>query len=374
MMLFLYILLGIYTLAMVWLVAGVSKLKAFSEGPNGKNTSFSIIIPFRNEAANLPELLASLKALDYPKNQFEILLVNDGSTDTSVSIIEEALKETHLQYAVLENKRYSSSPKKDAITEALKKVQHPWIITTDADCKVPKDWLTVIDKFRSAKNPKMICGPVIFENQLNLVEQYQFWDGLSLQWATMGGFGWKKPLLCNGANLAFEKDCFFEVNGYEGNNHLATGDDLFLMEKVYALYPKKVLYLKNNQAIVYSKPVQSFSEIVSQRTRWASKTTQLKSPLTKALALGIFLGNFMVIAAFLCIFIYPMQLPHFGLLILLKYGLDFFSLLFTAQVFQKKYALGGLLFSVFIYPFLHCWIFIHCWKGSYTWKGRNFKK
>ena len=226
----------------------------------GKSTiqTFSIIIPFRNEEIHLQELLNSLVRINYPKNKFECIFVNDESTDTSVKIIEEFLSKTALNFYVVNNLRESTSPKKDAINTAVQTANFEWIVTTDADCTVPKYWLQLFDQFSKVNNSVMMVGPVSY-NILNtsFLENFQLLDFLSLQAATLGGFGIKKPFLCNGANLAYKKTVFTELNGFQGNENIASGDDIFLFEKFYKKYPYRVHFLKSNHAIVSTKAIKS---------------------------------------------------------------------------------------------------------------------
>ncbi len=367
-------LLFVYLITMAWVLAGMLKLPVFTSRKFDKLNRFSMVVVFRNEADNLPRLLNSIRKLDYPQELFEIILINDASEDASKEIIDKHLSNTNLHYKIFQNKRYSQSPKKDAINLAVKQAQYDWILTTDADCKVPTNWLHYFNQFIEAKDPKMICAPVIFESDETLIKQFQFWDGLSLQAATMAGFGWHAPFLSNAANMGFHKEVFFEVNGYEGNNHLASGDDIFLMEKVKALYPNRIHYLKNPDGAVATLPVHSFQKLIGQRIRWASKTSKHKNLLAKFIGLIVFLTNLGFITALLACFIDPFQANYYALFLLLKLVADTCVLAMSANFFKKPILTAFLFPSNLSYPFVVAWVFLNSWNGSYEWKGRNFKK
>ena len=292
------IILSIYGVLIIALSIGFVKVKEFNITVKIPTTQFSIIIPFRNEENNLTDLLNSLELLDYPKERFEILMVNDDSDDNSVQCIEHfKTKHPSLPIIILENLRKSASPKKDAIECAIDKAQFDWIITTDADCVMPKTWLNIYDAFIQTRLPKMIAAPVTYSVGNTILEQFQLFDFLSLQAATIGGFGLKKPFLCNGANLCYKKSAFFEVNGFEGNKQIASGDDIFLLEKMTLKFSDSVHFLKSKHAKVYTKPQPTFKSLISQRVRWAAKTTSVKSAFTKLVGITILLMNSLLIFA-----------------------------------------------------------------------------
>ena len=363
----------IYTLILFWVLHGIIKLPFFFLKKENCKTSFSIIIPFRNEEKHLPTLLSTLTKINYDVTKFEVFFVDDESTDASVTIIKESLKDLKINFQILANERYSNSPKKDAISLALKKANYEWIVTTDADCSVPKNWLKLLDGFIQKKDPKMVCMPVVFENNGSMIHQFQFFDGLSLQAVTLGGFGNKKPLLCNGANLAYKKNTFFEVAGFIDNDDYASGDDIFLMEKIKKMYPKKISFLKNADATVITQCVESWEEVIQQRVRWASKTKYLKNLTVNLLGGATFVSNLTFICCLLCCFIFPLKAGYFLFFIGLKLLLDTLILISEALFLRQKMNLLYLFLSSFAYSFIVVWVVLQSLRGGYEWKGRTFK-
>ena len=259
------IIFSAYFLCMLVLVYGFRKVPIFSSEITQNKTRFSVIIPFRNEAENLPNLLRSINLLQYPAEMFEVIFINDASEDASEAIILKTIKNSRFSIKLLQNNRISNSPKKDAISEAIKNSNFEWIVTTDADCELPKSWLKTLDAFIQKNNPMMVCGPVIYESNGSFIENFQQLDGLSLQAVTIGSFGLQNPLLCNGANLAYNKEAFLKVNGFSGNDHIASGDDIFLMEKMKKAFPEQVRFLKSEEAIVSTKPQKTWKNVINQR-------------------------------------------------------------------------------------------------------------
>lgn len=365
----------VYLIAMGLLLVGTLQLTEFISEEKTTKNRFSIVIPFRNEAANLPALLESVKKLKYPAAQFELLFVDDASEDISVALIEELLKtETELAVQVLSNIRTSGSPKKDAITTGIRKAKYEWILTTDADCQVPKYWLREYDAFIQKHQPKCIAGPVGYASNRAFIQQYQQMDGWSLQGVAMGSFGLNNPLLCNGANLAYRKDAFEQLNGFGGNDHIASGDDIFILEKMKQAFPKDIQFLKSKEAIVFTQPCRQWTELVQQRIRWASKTSKQKNLATTALGLIVFAANLLVVLGLLLCFIKHELIPYYAAFLGAKLLIDFIFLSRTAAFFTRKVPFVSFLLSVLCYPVITVCVVLGSFTGSYQWKGRTHKK
>lgn len=365
-----------YAFLMIALIIGYAKIPDFKAENNAPKTTFSIIIPFRNEAENLPTLLQSLGKLNYPTALFEILFVDDASSDASVATIYKPhrfLKPVRFQ--IFSNKRISNSPKKDAITTAINQAKHQWILTTDADCIVPENWLQTLDAFIRQKQPKMVVAPVDYEAKNTFLEQFQHLDFLSLQGATISGFGLKKPFLCNGANLAYQKESFLQLNGFEGNNDIASGDDIFLFEKFVQNDAQSVQFIKSLAATVKTFPVSNWKDLIQQRVRWAAKTGNYQLPFGKFVGAIVFLTNFSLVIGFLLVLFKQFSVIYVLLFFVLKLSLDVTLFLKTTRFFtQEKTLYQWFLPSSFLYPFFSVTVVFIALFSSYQWKGRDFKK
>lgn len=371
------ILFGLYFLSMLTLMIGFSKVSIFSSKVSSQLTRFSVVIPFRNESENLPVLLESISKLDYGPDLFEIIFVNDFSEDNSEEIILQFQETTDFSIRLIQNKHISNSPKKDAISEAIKKANHEWIVTTDADCKLPKNWLKSLDSFIQSEecqknNPVMVCGPVVYKTDETVLQNYQYFDGLSLQAVTIGSFGLKNPLLCNGANLAYRKDAFEKVNGFFGNNHIASGDDIFLMETLKKSFPGKVKFLKSRDFIVKTKPQLTWKSVINQRVRWASKTSQQNNLVSVVLGVLVFVIN-LIFLLLPIILIFNMESWFaFFLFIIFKIVLDFVVIKRVDEFFQIRSPIWKFVFMPFFYAGITVWVVLKSFRGSYFWKDREF--
>ncbi len=373
-----FVILLAYGLLIISFIIGFDKVREFKPKNNWKPiTKFSIIIPFRNETENLTPLLNSLALLEYPRDYFEIIMIDDDSSDNSVELIQEFLLK-HLgvenNISIIKNIRTSNSPKKDAINTAMQQAQFDWIITTDADCIVPSKWLNTFDAFIQINRPKLIAAPVKYTIDNSFLEQFQSLDFLSLQASTIGGFGIGKPFLCNGANLCYNKKTFLDVKGFTGNENLASGDDIFLLEKITEQYPDEVHFLKSYDVIVRTKPQSTFKALTAQRIRWAAKSSSYKNNFTKLVGISVFLMNsWLVIALLLLIF---NQFLWYCLLILFSIKLILDGILtYKYHAFSKQnFKIFNFIMSSLYYPFFSMFVALTSIKTNFIWKGRQFKK
>lgn len=391
---FLIFLFSCYGILIFSLTIGFVKVDKFKTEETIPITKFSVIIPFRNEAGNLPGLLKSILAIKYPKELVEFIFVDDASSDASVEIInnflyiasndergvhlginqtdtDNTLPNVRTKIHVIKNQRVSNSPKKDAIAAAIATAKNNWILTTDADCILPEKWLLSLDNFIQQNNPEMVVAPVNYIVKDNLLEQFQLLDFMSLQGTTVGGFGINFPFLCNGANLAYKKEAFLKLNGFKGNDTIASGDDIFLFEKFLAANKKGVQFLKSKDAIVTTFPVKTKTALVQQRVRWASKISKLKAIKVKLIGLLIFLINLSIVLSIL--------LSNNMLLILLplilKITIDLLLFTPTMRFYNPKNAfLKWYVFSSIVYPFFSVFIVFKSLFSKYNWKGRHFRK
>ncbi|WOD44635.1 glycosyltransferase family 2 protein [Hwangdonia lutea] len=364
----------LYLLLIGSFVIGFDKIPVFKLKDLKSKTTFSVIIPFRNEAGNLPNLLASIDALEYPNHLHEVIFVDDESDDESVNLIMRFLTNVRNDIKVISNKRASNSPKKDAITTAVKQAKNDWILTTDADCILPKYWLDSFDECIQTTTSKCIVAPVIFHVKSGFLNRFQLLDMLSLQGATMGGFGIKKPFLCNGANFAYQKELFETLNGFDGNKNIASGDDIFLLEKAVKKHPENVTYLKCEQAIVTTNAQPNWKALKAQRIRWAAKTSAYNNLFGKLTGVMVFLINALIISLLPWVLLKVLSIKIFVYLLIIKFSIDYLLIFKSASFFNQKQVLSTYIFGFLLYPFFSVYIaLISLFKG-YKWKGRDFKK
>ncbi|MEN8138063.1 MAG: glycosyltransferase [Bacteroidota bacterium] len=363
----------LYSILILLLIAGFYKVPEETYETASPVNEFSIIIPFRNEEQNLERLIGSLALIEYPYNKFEVILVDDNSEDRSFEIANTLLRYTKIKSRVIKVPE-GTSGKKNALNIGIEEALFSWIITTDADCTVQPLWVKLIDQKLQVEETVMLAGPVnMISNNEGFIDLFQRCDLAAMMGSTIGGFGLGKPFLCNGANLSFRKDTFYEVGGYEGNMNMASGDDLFLMEKIIKKIPNKVKYIKAGSAIVYTNAMETVSQFVQQRIRWAAKSSSYSSLFIKGVSLMIGLSNAMLLLLmiFAAFGVYLKDVLPF---IVLKFLVDFWLLKISSNFLgdSKKIYLYPVV--AITYPFYVVSIAFLSQVSDFEWKGRKFNK
>ena len=339
-------------------------------------TKVSILISARNEAENIQACLHAVLNQNYPAHLFEVILIDDHSTDETHQLAEsighENLKILRLEDFVKKEKSLKSYKKK-AIEIGIKNSLGNLIVATDADCIVPENWLKLIVSFFEKKELKFIAAPVNFYQEKTLFEKFQSLDFLGMMGVTSAGIHRRFMRMCNGANLAYEKKAFFEVGGFEGINHLASGDDMLLMQKMTKRFPAQVGFLKNKNATVFTKTKSTVNEFTQQRIRWASKSSSYPEPQI-IITLGfVFLFCINILLSFVALpWFFENLIWVFLIQILVKAIIDYFFLKKMCTFFQRKD-----LMKIFIPAQIIHIIYIVAigilsnLKKEYNWKGRK---
>ena len=353
---------------------GFDKCEQIENQHKEAQESFSIVVPFRNEKHNLPILLASFTKLNYPKSKYEIIFIDDDSEDNSKNVIEAwQAKKPKIKTSILNNKRLTNSPKKDALTLAISKSNYPWIVTTDADCKILENWLTMFNQIIISKQPYFIAAPVKFTKENSFLFEFQNLNFLALIGSTIGAFGFNKPFICNGANLCYSKEVFNEVNGFEGNSKIASGDDVFLLEKIIKNNSEKAIYLKSKDAIIETKSEPNWNSFIQQQLRWASKTGNYTNWFSKGIGFIVFLQNLLLVIGMISALFNTNYFKYVFIVFILKLVIDFILIKKTVQFVESKINMLNYIFSSLIYPFFVSYIALISSFKNYEWKGRVFK-
>lgn len=257
----------------------------------------SVVIAARNEEDNLPLLLEDLKNQTYPVELYEVIVVNDFSTDGTASIIEKFSNNFRMLLPACSPEQ---SGKKKAIATGVQHASGELIAVTDADCRLEPHWLSYLAHFYFSTSASFIAAPVQYQHNHSLLEILQALDFMTLQGITAASVSSGYANMANGANLAYAKNAFITVNGFDGIDNVATGDDMLLMEKIWKLDAMKVRYLKSKEAIVKTAPMHNWKDFLMQRRRWASKTfvyDDFKITATLALVYLVNLLFFLLIIA-----------------------------------------------------------------------------
>lgn len=353
-----------------------------AEKSNGNGPFISIIIAARNEEKDIGACIQSILNQTYTKDKFEIIVTDDHSTDKTVSIIQSFRNEniTLLHLSDFIDDQRLNSYKKKSIDTALKFAKGELIVTTDADCLAPKKWLETLAGFYQEKSPVFVALPVMFHPPLpsdsflkKLFKIFQSLDFMSLQGITGASVFKNIHAMCNGANLAYRRDVFFEVGGFEGIDDLATGDDMLLMHKIQKRYRKEIMFLKSRDVIVKTQTADTLRDFMNQRIRWASKADRYTDRKITGVLLLVYLLNVWLLILAVISFFNLNALYLFVISGLIKTIIELIFLFPVAGFFNRKKYLWCFLPAQ---PFHILYTVIAGWLGkfgSYQWKGRKVK-
>ena len=361
MIYFIIIKLIIYSLWLLTMLIAWHRIKPMQQ-KSVVSYKLSVIVPFRNEEDNLPVLIRSFNKLNLDNLSVEFLFVNDHSSDGFQKIFESV--QSDYQLLSLPN---GLSGKKAALAYGLEHASGDIIVTTDADCEVRVKWLEIIHNYFQDSKLNMVFGGVSYKTN-------SFFDKLQMiEFAPLIGTGAAslqlgQPFMCNGANLAFRKTAFNSVNGYAGNEHIASGDDEFLLAKINNQLQGKIRYMKESDAVVLTNGAKDIKAFFSQRKRWSSKWNQNLS------VYKVFIAMLVLLTALSTLIGLAHLLLHFNV---------FLMLVLIVKIFLEGVFISSILhhlnssFNIFyyllvqlVYP-LYVLIFGAVANfGQYRWKGR----
>lgn len=331
-------------------------------------TPLSVIIPARNEGETISACLEALCRQRIPAALLDIIVVDDHSADDTA---QRAAAFAHrLPLRVLSLK--DTQGKKAALQCGIAAAKHELLVTTDADTVAGPDWLRTVALFYERTQARMIIAPVMY-NTSGFFTSLQALEIAGLALVTGASAAAGKPLLANGANLAYTRTAFTAAGGFE-NDPYVSGDDVLLLQRVLAHFPGEVHFLKSRGATVYTEAQPTAAAFFNQRKRWASKFRAFRMPALKYTAFLVFFINllvavFAVPACFSGVFTGP-----FLLLVSLKIVIDFLLLSLAASFFRKSNLLPVFFAALPLYSFYVVITAAGASGGQFTWKGRPNSK
>ncbi len=358
--------LSLYTLLIMFYYRQWKGLKIYQPSAS-PSVAVSVIVAARNEAETLPHLLHDLQEQEYPADLLEVIVVDDFSTDTTADLTGDLPQNFRV---IQPNCPPEISSKKKAIAAGVAAARHELILVTDADCRVGKNWVYTVADFYKQTGASFIAAPVAYTYQRTMLQVLQTLDFITLQGITAASVSANFGTMCNGANLAYTKEAFQAVNGFEGIDRVPTGDDMLLMYKIWKRDPEKVTYLKSKKAVVTTAAVATWREFMLQRRRWASKTLVYDDKRLLVVLGFVLLLNLAPFALLLAGFFQP---HFFLLLILFLFVKGFIEWPFVASVasfYKEQKLMRNFLWLQPLHILYTVLVGISSQVGSYEWKGR----
>ena len=349
-----------FELTILFLILYAYQIKKFEKGWDvlpritvKNNEGVSVVVAARNEAENINDLLQDLSQQTYEK--FEVILVDDHSSDDTAKIIDCFPNVVLL--------RATQEGKKAAIAEAVQAAKHNIILTTDADCRLSNTWVEKMTAPFASKEVSLAMGPVAFQEEETHFEKAQSLEFISLIASGAGAIGTKQAFICNGANLAFRKLIYASVD-----TDKASGDDVFLLHHAKK-NGSKIVFVKDQEAIVFTSPKEDLNSLLQQRKRWAAKSSDYQDKDAKRISWIVFLSNFCLL---LLLFLGTWR--EVFIAFVLKAIIDYSFLKKAVIFFQKEHIFRYFYPLQILYPFYIVYVAVASQMGGFKWKGRKYKK
>ncbi len=355
-------------LLVVFLIGWVRIRRQVMPGRSPDPPAVSVVVAVRNEEDCINAVMSDLSGMAFSTERFEVIIVNDHSTDNTADIARQFM-------GGLPNWRLLELPlglegKKAALQMGIEHARFGIVATTDADCALSKNWLTCVSSYFESADTKMLVGAVKLVGDHSFFSRLQVMEFLSLVGSTASSVGLGHPMMCNGANLAFRKDMFTEVGGYDGNLGIASGDDEFLMRKIFSRYPDGIRFMNYYEAVVSTRVQNTVHDFFHQRLRWAGKWKHNTDHVTQLSAVLILVAQ----VAFLMLLIGNVVTPGITIgLVIAKVSLEGIFIFWIGRFLVRRFDPLAFMTLQLIYPMYVAGVGLFSIFSTYAWKSRNYK-
>lgn len=345
-----------------WWYTGMFKPEGFAK------QKATIVVAMRNEEQHVQTVLKHLLKQDYPKELTEIILIDDHSDDRTLQLAQKT-RDPRLKILGL---REGQTGKKAAIEMGVATATGHWILTTDADCLVSPKWLSTTLAYGEALERNMVLGLVAYRNRPGFLNKVQQLELAALMCVTAGSLKLGLPLMANGANFAYHKNLFTQLNGYAGTGKSPSGDDMMLLLKAGKAGLRKPGFLISHASIVFTEAAPNWDSFFSQRMRWAGKSAGMGDWRVSAV-MGF---NYLVNLALVLLTVAFISQPHLFVFLALAWGLKLLADL--AAMAGPLWLMGRLGLLVWLLPAQLFYTFFVAMTGPLSlvlpirWKGRKY--
>ncbi len=359
---------SLYLVMILVFIIGLIRIKNQTALVQNSTIPLSVVVAVRNEEENIDALLNSLLSQNYPSDNYEIVLVDDHSTDSTFSKIKSRATDfNNISLIELPN---GHEGKKQAIALGVEKAKNDLVVFTDADCSHPKSWLQSITNRFAETNPNLIIGPVMLGPANSFFQQMQSLEHSSLTASTIGACEMGIPFMASSANLAFDKQKL-GFNMQMLNPLQPSGDDVFLLHSAKRFDRKRIVCVHGPASLVTSKPADSLLSFLIQRARWASKATSYRDLTSIAVALIVLLLNLILVTLLIYILYAPQLWPLLAIGFAVKTIIDLPLLWIYLKVYRAVNLLKVFIPLQLVYPFYILFAATISVFGKTKWKGRG---
>lgn len=341
-------------------------LTFFDQQESAPEIFFSIIVPARNEDKRISECLKSILNQNYAAGQFEILVIDDNSTDNTVKLA--SLFDKVKVISLTENEQ----GKKTAIEKGVQAAKGEHIVITDADTIRGEYWLKGLSKKNQQSETTLLTGPVLYKiEKNNFFEHFQYFDQIAMTGIAASSLGSGKSEMANGANMVFKKSFFEKAKPFESNKDFPGGDDIFLLLKALEK-DEKVAYSFDYKTIVFTFCAENFKSFFNQRKRWIAKSKLLGEKRIFITLTLVYFFHLMILASLVFSIFNPIFLQVFLVMFLLKSIADYLFISAVAKHFKEN-------LNILLYPFIQILHIVYVLiagvfsiSGNFEWKERKY--
>jgi cellulose synthase/poly-beta-1,6-N-acetylglucosamine synthase-like glycosyltransferase len=370
--------LGVLSLSSVYYIYFITRVRIgllslrFAR-PQNIARHISVVVAARNEEKDIEKCLLSLLKQTYPTNRYEIIIVDDGSTDKTASIVKsfsERFANIHL-LSLMFDSEHKIGRKPIALAKGIAQASGEIILTTDADCIVPPQWIEImVNHFE--EGVVFVAGPVAERDSNTFFAKMEQLEFLGLITTAAGLIGSGRPIICNGANLAYRKDAFIAIDGF--NTESSSNDDESLMNKIVHRKIGKVVFAPEADGVVTTNSSNTISTFFRQRIRWANKRGHYEDKSILFTLVGLYIFFASMLLTMVLLFREPQLIQLFTVAFGGKILVDYFTLRSGARLFRQRIPIFHFLIAEFLQvPY----IVIAAAIGqiaSMQWKGRTIRR
>ena len=302
------VIIGLYCATLLFFFAGLFK----KGGRQSVLKPFvSIVIPAKNEAKNIINILNNLSQQTYPEDLFEVIVVDDKSQDYTATIVNDFMGNiSNLQLLSTAGVESSLRYKKHPLNLGIRKSQGEILLLTDADCTVSSNWISaMVSSF--TENVGMVIGYSEASPVRTITQKLEALDFLMLLSAARGSAALGDPYACTGQNLAYRRQAFDAVEGFSAFASQVGGDDTLLMQQIKRQTSWEIVFSPDPDSFVKSTPQETAWGFITQRIRWATDTLQVwkTDPLFFGIIVVTFLANLLSLTFPFMLFNNPQLIP-----------------------------------------------------------------
>ncbi len=359
-----------YLLCIILLIYGWDKLSEKKYKSSTDKPLVTVIVAARNEEVYIRTCISSILSQSYDKDKLQLIVVDDFSTDGTKEIVTSFPDILFLELKQFIDEKSIRSGKKKSIELAIQHATGKYILITDADCIVPRNWVSSTVELFEIENVEVVTGPVCIKESKTFFEQLQALDLWSYISLSASAIGLGRPVLANGANFSFTKSLFIAVKGYEGSTHISSGDDVLLLHK-FIQHNARVAFNKSTDAIVSTKAEENLLAFFIQRLRWASKSASYKNFATLFIISVVYLYYLSLPFCIIASVVQPLFIKWVAGLLMMKFFIDFMYMHRVLNFFKQRSLLQLFLPAQLFHVFYVIMVGAFALFIPVKWKGRK---